>query len=122
LETIMNIKTERDITPEAARHLRKEAGLTQRDFWESVGSSQASGHWFETGKRHAIPKPIRMLVFLVYVAKLNFDVSRPEEADAVVHLGHEIAARKEAARLERESKEAAERAKIASQQARKVKL
>ena len=118
----MDIKTEQDITPEAAFALRKETGLTQRQFWESVGSNQASGHWFEGGKRNSIPKPIRMLVFLRYVAKLDFDVSQPEQADAIVRIGREIAARKEAARLAEEAKEADQRARKATQQAKKAKL
>jgi hypothetical protein len=45
----MSIKTEAGITPVVSRKLRTDAKLTQREFWESVGSNQASGHWFEVG-------------------------------------------------------------------------
>ena len=118
----MNIKTEADITPATARKLREDAHLSQKEFWESVGSSQASGHWFETEKRKGVPKPLRCLIFLKYVAKLDLNLSDPKEADAAVRIGHEFSARREALRLEREAAAATARANKASQAAKHVKL
>lgn len=108
---IMDIKTEQDITPEAARHLRKRAGLTQLEFWESVGSTQGSGQFFETGKRKGIPKPMRILIFLRYVAQIDLNVSDPREADAVVKLGRAMHAKKEAFRAKLAAQQAEQEAK-----------
>jgi transcriptional regulator with XRE-family HTH domain len=118
----MDIKTEQDITPEAARSLRKQFGLTQAEFWSSVGSSQGSGQWFENGKRNGVPKPIRCLIFIRYVAMLDFDVSQPEQADALVRITREITARKEALRLKREAKAAQDAAEKAKAEATRLKI
>ncbi|AOJ09626.1 hypothetical protein WS71_20115 [Burkholderia mayonis] len=107
----MKIAAECDITPSAAADLRKTLGLTQRQFWGSVGSSQESGHWFETGRRKGIPRPIRILIFLRYIAKLEFDVSTPDAAESVVKVGGEISAKIAAQRAENDAKVAAQRAR-----------
>lgn len=114
----MDITTENDITPEAAKQLRMASGLTQRAFWTSVGSNQASGHWFEVGKRKSIPRPIRTLIFLRYVAKIDLDVSTPEGASAMVRAGLELSAKLEAERAKAAAEEAA---RIAREAAKKVK-
>jgi len=114
----MNLKVESDITPDVARQLRADANLTQREFWSSVGSNQASGHWFEVGKRKRIPKPIRMLIFLRYVAKFEIEVDNPSTAAVLVRVGNEISAKLDAQRAEEEAREAANRAREAQ---RKVK-
>lgn len=114
----MEINIEKDITPEVAKALRLASGLTQRAFWVSVGSNQASGHWFEVGKRKSIPKPIRMLIFLRYVAKIALDISTPDGAAAMIRAGHELSVKLEAER----AKAAAEEAnRIAREAAKKVK-
>jgi hypothetical protein len=114
------IKTEQDITPQAAKELRIASALTQRAFWASVGSNQASGHWFEVGKRKSIPRPIRTLIFLRYVAKIDLDVSTPEGAAAMLRIGLEISAKLEAERAQAAATEANRKAKEASQRARRV--
>lgn len=103
----MNIRTEHDITPETAKHLRAQSGLNQREFWTSVCSNQSSGHWFEGGKRKTIPRPIRALIFLRYVAKLPIDVSSPEAAQAAIGAGKEV----EALNAAREARAADKRAR-----------
>lgn len=107
----MDIKTEQDITPEAARYLRKRAGLTQLEFWESVGSTQGSGQFFETGKRKGIPRPMRMLIFLRYVAQIDLDLSDPKEADALVKMGRAMHAKKQAFRAKLAARQAEQEAK-----------
>jgi hypothetical protein len=114
------IHTDKDITPEVAKELRISSRMTQRAFWESVGSNQASGHWFEVGKRKNIPRPIRTLIFLRYIAKLNLDVSTPEGAAAMLRVGAEIAAKLEAARADAAAKEATRIAKEAARKARRI--
>jgi len=122
LDPIMDIRTEHDITPEVVRQLRKDYGLFQREFWESVGSTQPSGHWFESGKRKGIPKSLRILIFLRYVAKLDLDVSDPDKAAQVVLLGQEISARIDATRAQLEAREAEKVARAAAKQAKNVVL
>ncbi|ACR15002.1 hypothetical protein BcepIL02_gp09 [Burkholderia phage BcepIL02] len=114
----MDIKTEKDITPEVAKQLRVGSGLTQRAFWCSVGSNQASGHWFEVGKRKSIPRPIRTLIFLRYVANIDLDVSTIGGAMSMIRIGREISARLEA---ERAAAAATEAQRIADEAARKAK-
>ena len=118
----MKIRTEQDITAAVARQLRQNLGLTQKDFWESVGSSQASGFWYEQGKRKEVPRPIRMLIFLRYVAMLDFDVSNPAEADAVIRMGRAMRAKKDAVRLKQAAQVAEELAKKAATKAENFKL
>lgn len=114
----MDIRTEKDITAEVAKSIRLQSGLSQREFWESVGSNQASGHWFESNKRKGVPRPIRILIFLRYVAKIAVDVSQEESASWAVKAGREFHARVEALRAEAQAQEAQERA---IELARKVK-
>jgi hypothetical protein len=114
----MSIKTEVDITPEASRKLRTDAKLTQREFWESVGSNQASGHWFEVGKRKRIPKPIRMLIFLRYVVGLEFVLDNEVSASSLIKIGEELSAKIAAQRAAEAATQANE---VARQAARKAK-
>lgn len=116
----MNIQTEQDITPEVASQLRAKSGLSQREFWEGVGSNQSSGHWFENNKRKAIPKPIRSLIFLRHVAHMPVGVSDPAEAATVVRYGAEIAAKIEAKEAEHIAAMAAQKAKEATAKAKKL--
>lgn len=114
------IQTEQDITPEVAKTLRVASELTQREFWGSVGSNQASGHWFEVGKRKNIPRPIRTLIFLRYVARIDLDVSTPGGAAAMIRIGREISAKLEADRTAALAEKAALKAKEAAKAARRV--
>jgi hypothetical protein len=116
----MNVKTEQDITPEVALELRNQSGLSQREFWEGVGSNQSSGHWFENNKRKSIPKPIRTLIFLRHVAHMPVSVSDEDSAAAVVKYGTEVAAKIEAERLKEAAAEAERKAKEAQQKVKKL--
>lgn len=113
----MTIETEKQITPLVAKSIREQSGMTQRKFWESVGSNQTSGHWFENGKRDIIPKPLRMLIFLRYVALIDFDLSSADTARQAVSIGREISARLEAQRLEAEAKRLEQQTKETKQRA-----
>lgn len=109
----MIIESEKQITPSVAKYLRERSGMTQRNFWESVGSNQTSGHWFEHGKRAIIPKPLRILLFLRYVIGIDFDFNTP----GAVAIGREISARLEAERLEAEAKRLEEQTRATKQRA-----
>lgn len=117
---MMDIQTERQITPEVAKQLRERSGLTQRKFWESVGSNQTSGHWFETGKRKGIPKALRILIFQRYVAKIELDFNTPQAAQAAIAVGREISAKLEAHQAEIAAKQAEAEAKEAQRRAREL--
>lgn len=117
---MMVIRTENDITPSVARSLREKTGLTQKQFWESVGSNQPSGHWYERGKRRGIPRPIRILIFQRYVAGIDLDYSSPEEASAAISIGRSIAAKVEARRAKEEADKARRRAQELEKKAKSV--
>lgn len=82
----MEIKTEKDVTGEAAKFLRLQAGENQKTFWSSIGLTQSGGSRYESGQR--IPKPVRMLIFLRYVAGLKLDLSSLEGAAQIVRIAN----------------------------------
>lgn len=80
----MDIKTANDLDQAAVTHIRKQAGLTQKAFWEPLGITQSAGCRYESGA--PIPKPIRILVFVNYVAGLRIDASTREGAACLMRL------------------------------------
>lgn len=82
----MEIKTEKDVTGDAAKFLRLQAGENQKTFWSSIGLTQSGGSRYESGQR--IPKPVRMLIFLRYVAGLKLDLSSLEGAAQIVRIAN----------------------------------
>lgn len=72
----MQISTEKDITPAAATWLRERAGLSQAAFWASVGVNAPSGCRYESGR--SIPRSVRILVLMHYVAGLPIDATAPD--------------------------------------------
>jgi transcriptional regulator with XRE-family HTH domain len=74
----MVILTEKDIDGTCARELRKRLGLTQPQFWGAVGLTQSGGCRYEKGG--SIPRPYRILIFLIHVAGLTIDVTSKEGA------------------------------------------
>jgi transcriptional regulator with XRE-family HTH domain len=79
----MEISNETKITGEVARHLRTAAGESQRTFWERVGFTQSGGCKYEAGTTE-IPKAARTVIFLRYVAGIEFDVSTDKGAAEVM--------------------------------------
>lgn len=75
----MEITTENDITPAAIRVVRRRTGLPQHAFWGALGLSQSAGSMYEKGAQ-PIPAPTRTLLFIKYVAGLDFDASTEEGA------------------------------------------
>ena len=72
-----NIVTEKDITGPVCLKLRQSLGMSQTDFWRAVGWSQTAGSRHELGK-HPIQTPVRILIYLIYVAKVKIDASTEE--------------------------------------------
>lgn len=54
-----------------AKKLRKHLGMNQKQFWESVGATQANGSRYELGKCK-IPRSTTALLRLYYMHKINF--------------------------------------------------
>jgi hypothetical protein len=81
----MKVSMDREITGEVARDLRASTRLLQREFWGAVGVTQESGCRYELNKS-PIPRPVRILLFLVYAAGLDIDTSTPEGAERLARL------------------------------------
>lgn len=117
----MDIRTENDITPEVALALREKSGLYQREFWEMVGSTQSSGHWFENGKRqNGIPLALRKLILLRFVIGLDIDLSTPEKVDATRRIVQELNARLAAARAKADAKAAERKVRAAVRETKDI--
>ncbi|HTP97270.1 MAG TPA: helix-turn-helix transcriptional regulator [Burkholderiales bacterium] len=63
------------------RELRHHAGLNQTDFWKRVGVTQSGGSRYENGR--TMPAPVRELVRLVYVEKVDLAKVRGDDSRIV---------------------------------------
>lgn len=81
----MNITTEAEIDGAAAKKLREEAGLTQREFWNRLGLTQSGGCRYEGGQ--TIPKTVRILLFAMYVAGIRIDPTTKDGGEELRRLG-----------------------------------
>ena len=59
------------------REIRDSLGMTQSDFWSKVGVTQSGGSRYESGRN--IPPPVRELVRLVYIEKLDLTKIRKDD-------------------------------------------
>lgn len=93
----MNVTSEKDITGQVAKALREQAGMTQKSFWNSLGLTQSGGSRYEQG--HPLPRPIRILIYTMYVAGLRVDASSKDGVDRLSRLSQlqasEIASNRE---------------------------
>lgn len=80
----MNITTEQQIDGKAAKYLREQAGQSQKAFWGAFGMTQSCGCRYEGGA--PIQQPIRTLIFMVHVARLDIDASTEEGAASLIRL------------------------------------
>lgn len=80
----MIVSTEKEITGEVAKALRERGGLTQKAFWNSIGITQSGGSRYEQVK--LIPKPVRILIYTMYVAGIRVDASSKAGADGLLKL------------------------------------
>lgn len=53
----------------SCRELREKLGLNQSQFWGCLGVSQSGGCRYESGR--TVPRPVRKLVWLVYVSGVD---------------------------------------------------
>lgn len=87
----MDITNEQQIDGPTARALRHRSGLGQKPFWNAVGVHQPGGCRYEKGIGR-IPKAVRILVFIRYVAGLDIDATSNEGAAAIVQIGEMVKA------------------------------
>lgn len=90
----MQINTELDINGASARALRSKLKMSQEEFWISVRSSQPAGSQYESGAN--IPAAVRSLIFIKYVAGLDFDASTPEGAKSLREIAERQITKEEA--------------------------
>lgn len=62
------------------REIRRKLGLNQSEFWGSLGVTQSGGSRYESGRE--MPKPVRELLRLVHVERV--DLAKVRREDVVV--------------------------------------
>lgn len=63
------------------REIRRQLGLNQQDFWTRIGVTQSGGSRYESGRN--MPKPVRELLRLVHVERIDLSKVRREEFDVL---------------------------------------
>ena len=60
-----------------ARSIRLKLGLNQDEFWTQIGVTQSGGSRYESGRE--MPKPVRELLRLVHVERIDLSRVKREE-------------------------------------------
>ncbi len=71
-------------SPMSPREIRRRLGLNQQEFWTRIGVTQSGGSRYETGRR--MPKPVKELLRLVHVERIDLSKVKKEHVDIVAHL------------------------------------
>jgi transcriptional regulator with XRE-family HTH domain len=66
------------------REIRRRLGLNQQEFWTKIGVTQSGGSRYESGR--SMPKPVRELLRLVHVERVDLSRVRKEDFDIIDHL------------------------------------
>ncbi len=66
------------------REIRRRLGLNQEEFWTKVGVTQSGGSRYESGRN--MPKPVRELLRLVHVERIDLSRVRKHDFEIIVHL------------------------------------
>jgi transcriptional regulator with XRE-family HTH domain len=66
------------------REIRLKLGLNQQEFWTKVGVTQSGGSRYESGR--SMPRPVRELLRLVHVEKIDIDKAKGEDFALVGYL------------------------------------
>lgn len=69
------------------REVRQKLGLNQEEFWTKIGVTQSGGSRYESGR--TMPKPVRELLRLVHVEKLDLSKVKKEDFDIIEYLKNE---------------------------------
>ena len=71
-------------SPLSPREIRRRLGLNQQEFWTRIGVTQSGGSRYETGRR--MPKPVRELLRLVHVERIDLSKVKKEDIDVIARL------------------------------------
>jgi len=66
------------------REIRRRLGLNQEEFWTRIGVTQSGGSRYESGR--AMPKPVRQLLRLVHVERVDLSRVKKEDFEIIDHL------------------------------------
>ena len=66
------------------REIRRRLGLNQEDFWTRIGVTQSGGSRYESGR--TMPKPVRQLLRLVHVERVDLSRVKKEDFEIIDHL------------------------------------
>lgn len=69
------------------REVREKTGLNQQEFWTQIGVTQSGGSRYESGR--SMPKPVRELLRLVHVEKIDLSRVKKEDFDVIEYLKSE---------------------------------
>ena len=61
------------------RDIRRKLGLNQEEFWTKIGVTQSGGSRYESGRD--MPKPVRELLRLVHVEKIDLSNIKGEDLE-----------------------------------------
>jgi transcriptional regulator with XRE-family HTH domain len=66
------------------KHIRKQLGMNQQEFWSQIGVTQSGGSRYESGR--TMPKPVRELLRVVHVEGIDLAMIKREEIKALNYL------------------------------------
>ena len=66
------------------REIRQRLGLNQEQFWTRIGVTQSGGSRYESGR--SMPRPVRELLRLVHIERLDLSKVRKEDLEIVEHI------------------------------------
>jgi len=66
------------------REIRRRLGLNQEEFWTRIGVTQSGGSRYESGR--SMPKPVKELLRLVHIERVDLSKVRKEDFDVIEHL------------------------------------
>ena len=66
------------------REIRQSLGMNQEEFWTMVGVTQSGGSRYEGGR--SIPKPVRELLRLVHIERLDLSKVKKEDFEVIEYL------------------------------------
>jgi transcriptional regulator with XRE-family HTH domain len=66
------------------KEVRTKLGLNQQEFWTKIGVTQSGGSRYESGRE--MPKPVRELLRLVHVEKLDLTKVKKEDFEVIEYL------------------------------------
>lgn len=66
------------------REIRRKLGMNQQEFWSQIGVTQSGGSRYESGRN--IPKPVRELLRLVHIERIDLTKVKREDFEIVEYL------------------------------------